>query len=130
MTKLRSEAGFLLLEVLLAMSLLAVGLFVLIDSVSKCVAAARSVQNYSIAATLLANKSYEFRVERPLDDLEQEGTFEDYPQYAWSRTFEPYESVEELQGLWIQTITVTWLERGQPVSDSIVEYRYLPQKQR
>ena len=118
--------GFLLLEVLLAIFLLSLSVFVLIEGLSRCVAAARSVQNYSISDILLANKSYEFRTERPSDILDQNGTFPDYPGYAWSRTFEGTDN----EGLWKQIITVSWYERGQVASDSIVEYRYLPDKLR
>jgi Tfp pilus assembly protein PilV len=118
--------GFLLLEVLLAIFLLALSVFVLIEGLSRCVAIARSVQNYSISDMLLANKSYEFRTERPTDILDQQGTFDDYPGYAWSRTFEN----TDMEGLWRQVITVYWYERGRQTSDSVVEYRYIPDKQR
>jgi Tfp pilus assembly protein PilV len=116
----------MLLEVVLAVMLLAIGLFTLVGALSRCLAAARSVQNYTIAQTLLANKSYEFRVERSTDYLDQEGTFDDYAGYSWKRSLE---TMADFKGLWKQTITVTWMERGQDVSDSVVEFRYLPEKQ-
>jgi len=122
----RREGGFLLLEVLLAVFLLALSLFVIIEGLSRCIAAARSVQNYSVSDILLANKSYEFRTERPTDILDQQGSFDDYPGYTWSRTFQNTDT----EGLWQQVITVYWYERGNQVSDSVVEYRYLPDKQR
>jgi Tfp pilus assembly protein PilV len=125
-SRTRSERGFLLLEVILATFLITVGLFALIEGLNRCIAAARSVQNYTVTETLLSNKSYEFRVERPTDYLDQNGVFDDYPGFSWSRTFESTDT----EGLWIQTITVYWMERGQPVVDSVVEYRYLPDKQR
>ena len=124
----RTESGFMLLEVMLAVAFLAVALFALINALSRCLSAAQSVQNYSIAQTLLANKAYEFRVERPADDLNQEGEFTDYPNYKWSRALDSIDS-EELKGVWKQTISVSWTERGQTMTDSIVEYRYLPEKQ-
>jgi Tfp pilus assembly protein PilV len=115
----------MLLEVMLAVVLVAIGLFVLLTGLGRCLAAARSVQSYSIVQNLLANKSYEFRVERPSDYLNQEGSFDDYPGYTWSRTLESTDT----ENLWQQTITVYWWERGKLVSDSVVEYLYLPQKQ-
>ena len=126
----RRADGFLLLEVILATVLLAIGVGALITSLSRCLAAAQSVQNYTVAQTLLANKSYEFRVERPTDDLDQEGTFEDYPTFSWSRTLEAVDDDENLTGLWKQTVAVAWRERGQILTDDVVEYRYLPGKQR
>jgi len=114
----------LLLEVILAVALLAISMFAIIDSLGRCVAAAKAVQSYSISEILLANKSFEFRAARGGDIFDQEGSFEDYPGYSWSRRLERTET----DGLWQQTIAVYWQERGNTVSDSIVEYRYLPEK--
>ena len=122
------QRGFLLLEVIFATALVAIGLFAIMEGLNRCLVAARSINNYAIAQNLLANKSYEFRVERPLDYLDQEGRFEDYAGYTWSRTLEEVDP--EKQGLWRQTITVFWWERSKLASDSVVEYKYLPQKQR
>lgn len=122
----RGDSGFMLLEVILAVSLLAISMFALIESLNRCLAAARAVQNYSTSEILLANKSFEFRTERPTDIIDQEGVFEDYPTFSWTRKLEETDN----EGLWKQTITVYWYERGKLASDSVVEYRYMPQKQR
>jgi Tfp pilus assembly protein PilV len=120
------EGGFLLLEVLLALFLLTISVFVLIEGLSRCLAAVRAVQSYSISEMLLANQSYVFHMERGMDILDQEGTFDDYPGYTWSRKLEQTDT----EGLWKQVLTVSWHERGQVASDSVVEYKYLPDKQR
>ena len=125
-TPTRDKAGFLLLEVLLAVFILAMSGFVLLEGLGRCVAGARSVQTYAVSDILLANKSSEFRAERPTDILDQQGTFDDYPGYSWTRRFEG----TDIEGLWQQTITVYWYERGKEVSESVVEYRYLPDKTR
>jgi type II secretion system protein I len=119
------QGGFLLLEVILATAILAISLVGIIDSLGRCVAAAKAIQSYSVAEILLANKSFEFRAERAGDIFDQEGTFEDYPGYSWSRRLERTDT----EGLWQQTITVYWQERGSVASDAVVEYRYLPEKQ-
>jgi len=124
--KARAQAGFILLEVLAATTVVAFGLFALINCLGRCLAAARSVQNYTLAETLLANQCCVFRVERPDDMLDQEGVFDDYPSFSWTRKFEQTDT----EGLWLQTITVYWYERGRLASDSVVEYRYLPEKER
>ena len=121
---LRDQGGFLLLEVILASALVAIGLFAIIDGLGRCLAAARSIQNYTVAEALLANKSYEFHVEQATNYLDQEGRFEDHPLYTWSRHLEGTDT----EGLWQQTITVYWNERGRLVNDSVVEYRYFPEK--
>ena len=118
--------GFVLLEVVFAVFLLSISMFALIDSLGRCVAAARSVQSYSTSEILLANKCFEFRVERGEDILDQEGKFSDYPGYSWSRRLESTDT----EGLWQQTVTVYWYERGHVASDSVVGYAYLPEKQR
>ncbi len=121
-----TATGFILLEVVVATTIMTIGLFALIDGLNRCVAAEQRVQNYAIAETLLTNKSYEFRVDRATDYLDQEGSFDDYPGFSWQRKFDPTDA----DGLWQQTITVYWSERGMLFSDSVVEYRYLPQKSR
>ena len=122
----QGQGAFLLLEVILAVALLAISMFALIESLGRCLAAARAVQSYSTSEILLANKSFEFRTERPKDILDQEGEFEDYPGYSWTRKLDG----TDIEGLWKQTITVYWYERGKLASDAIVEYRYFPEKQR
>jgi len=119
-----AAAGFILLEVLVATTILTIGLFALIGGLNQCVAAARRMQNYSMAETMLTNKSYEFRNDRTTDYLDQQGSFDDVPGFSWERRFDPTDA----DGLWQQTITVYWYERGKLFSDSVVEYRYLPQK--
>ena len=115
----------MLMEVIVAVSLVAIGLFVLIEGLSRCLAAARSVQTYSLEETMLANKSYEFRVEQAQDYDDKDGRFDDYPGYSWQRTFEK----TDLDDLYKQTITIYWRERNNLVSEAAVEYRYLPDKE-
>ena len=122
----RTQRGFMLIEVIFAVMLVAVGLFVLIEGLGRCLASARAVQNYSIVEMLLANKSYEFRVEQAQDYDDKDGRFDDYPGYSWQRTFE----ATDTDDLWQQTIKVYWYDRNQLTSQSVVEYRYLPEKQK
>ncbi len=106
----------------------------LINALGACIAAARSIERATIAQIILANKSYEFRIERPTDLQDQDGDCEEegYTGFTWSRQFEQVDVTiddEPLVGLWKQTITVSWRERGKSASDTVVEYRYLPEKQ-
>jgi len=116
-----APSGYVLLEVVIAVALVAIALGVLIENLGRCLAATRSVQNYAMAETLLANKSAEFRTELASETGDLQGEFEDYPSFQWSRTLEP----TDIEGLWKQTITISWSERGLPCSTSGVEYRYI-----
>jgi hypothetical protein len=77
---------------------------------------------------LLSNKSYELRTEmaEDVDDLAEE--FEDVPGFRWERRFEETADTQENK-LWIQHLTVYWQERGREASETLTEYRYLPDKQ-
>jgi type II secretory pathway pseudopilin PulG len=119
-------SGYILLEVILAVALVGLSLGGLMDCLGRCLAAASSIQNYTLAETLLVNKSCEFRLDRAGDTLDQDGDFPEQPGFAWQRRFAPTST----KGLWEQTITVTWKERGRPASDTLVELRHLPEKQR
>lgn len=119
-----NQRSFILLEVLFAVVLAATALFVFIDGLGRCLAAARSVQSYTVAGTLLSNKHYEFQSELATDYDDKEGRFDDYAGYSWQRVLEPTDT----EHLWKQTITVYWYERGKLASEAIVEYRYLPEK--
>ncbi len=121
----RSRAGFMMLEVICATALIGAGLYVLIMSLNRCVVAAKSIQDYTIAENLLGNECYIFRVERLSDMDDSDGTFTDYPGFSWARRLE----ATDTEGLWQQTITVSWDQRGQLTSVSAVEYRYLPEKE-
>ena len=63
-------------------------MFVLVEGLSRCLAATRSVQTYATSEMLLANQSYIFHTERGTDIIDEEGSFDDYPGYTWSRKLE------------------------------------------
>jgi hypothetical protein len=110
----------------MAVVIVGLSLGVLMESLGRCLAASRSIQNYNTAQILLANKSCEFRLEHSTDTLDQNGDFPGFDGFTWSRDF----TVTDTEGLWKQTITVAWQERGKPVTDTVVEYRRLPHKQK
>jgi Tfp pilus assembly protein PilV len=127
----RDNRGFMLLDVILAGAILAVALFALINALSRCLAATHAVKNHAIADSLLQKKSWEIRAETqtPQQQLAttdvQEGDFGDeFPGFYWRATIEPGPT----NTLFVQTITVRWLERGDWVEESLAEYRYLPHR--
>jgi prepilin-type N-terminal cleavage/methylation domain-containing protein len=124
------RAGLTLVEVLIALAILGIGLFVLIATASKCLAVARQAKNYEKARHLLGR----VELEEPLDPEEiEEGTdsggFEgEDSDYRWVREIRLIG--EEEDGLYEITTRVTWSERGKQAFEDVVTYLYVPEEKR
>ena len=120
--------GLSLVEVMLALTIIAIGLTVLIASASKCVAVAAKARIYEDARHLLAI----VELENPIDREEFEagsdsGTF-DYPynKYGWQRIITEAETEEE-EGLYTLTTRITWSRRGRQNFEEVVTYIFAPE---
>ncbi len=123
----RSRAGLTLIEVMLAMAILAIGGIVLISSVSQCLAVVRAARLYNHAHTLLAR----IDLEHPLFDEDiqvgtERGRFSgaEYRDFAWERETELVG--DEDDGLYEVVSRVTWSRRGETGFEEVVYYRYVP----
>jgi len=121
------RAGLTLVEVLLAMVILAAGLGVMVVAAGRCVAVARKSANYATARNLIAR----VELENPLDreeiaSGEDGGDFAGGPEgFRWQRTIEPY--ADETLPLYRVTIRVTWTERGQGLGEDVTRLVYAPE---
>lgn len=121
-----SRAGFTLMEVMLAMLILAIGLGAILTAVSQCLAVARAARIYDTTRDLLSRVEAEnpLETEEEIKDIAGSGTFDDpkLQGYGWRREIEPVG--EEKLGLFKITTTVTWSENDKESAEQIVTYRY------
>jgi general secretion pathway protein I len=123
---LENQRAFTLLEVLIAMSIIAVALVTLLGSQSKSLSHAAEAQFNVVAPMLAALKLAE--VERKVVDAENsEGDFdEDFPGYTWKMAIEKaaFEKYKALAGLDppLQKLELTVSWSGTPYRYSLLYY--------
>jgi len=107
-----ANKGFTLLEVMIAVALLAIALTTLLGSQSQSVSFANSAKFETIAALLAQSKMSEIAVQDKDELNSGSGDFgEDYPGYAWEVTVSDIsiEGVENISDYLKQVdLTVTW----------------------
>jgi general secretion pathway protein I len=111
--KLRSNvktrsAGFTLLEVIIAVAIIGSSLAILLGAVNKNLLLASESKNLSIASFLAQRKLGEIEIEGYPDVGNQEGTFEDYPDFKWYESVQPYDIQQLSTEIRIVILTITW----------------------
>jgi len=113
MTKNGAHKGFTLLEVMIAVSLIAIALTTLLGSQSQSVSFANSAKFETMAALLAQSKMSEIAAMSDKDGLSSDsGDFgDDYPGYTWEVTLSDIsiEGVDNISDYLKQIdLTVTW----------------------
>ncbi len=124
------RAGLTLVEVMLALAVLAIGLTALISAASRCLSVVRQSRSYATSRNLLTR----VELEKPLV-LEEEiqagsdsgGFGFDFPGYRWTREIEVVGKDEE--GLFLVRTRVYWSERSQEFFDEVITYLYKPEEE-
>ncbi len=120
---MKTHAGFTLLEVMLAVSILATALVLTLDGFSTSMRAAKLSERYTVANMLLQRKIADLELLDAIETGEEDGDFadedgnDDYPGYRW--TTEVVES-EDIDGLLEATVKITWQDRGHERSAKVV----------
>lgn len=116
MDKVRRQEGFSLLEVMVAFTVLALTLGVLLQIFGNGVRLAGSLDEYTRATLLAESKLAQIDSEEPLEEGESHGDFVDEP-FHWQVTVSPFEpEVEELDSetlparLYRIEVRVEWAE--------------------
>ena len=126
----KKTLGFTLLEVMVAMSIIAIALTAVIGSQSQSVGLAGEAK-FNISAPLLAqSKMAEMELEDPDDLTSDAGDFrEDFPDYRWDVKVSDVTLVEPEQGsdyLKQIDLTISWGDDG-PYEYSLRLYRFVPE---
>lgn len=123
---MKQNSGFTLLEVMIAVALIAVALTALLGSQSQSVSFANSAKFETMAAMLAQSKMSEMTIQDSNSLASDSGNFgDDYPGYAWEATVSDIslEGIETVSDYLKQIdVTVTW----GVYSYSIRLYHYIP----
>lgn len=115
----KNNSGFTLLEVMVALLIIATSFIVLLHSRNQSVIAADYARHMTIATLLASEKMGEIDHGESLDAVEDAGNFgEEYPEYTWLTTVSDtaYEHVKEIR------VVVSWGEGKGQRSVELVNY--------
>jgi len=123
-----SRAGMTLIEVLLAITLLGIGLSSMVVGSTRCLAVARQARNYEMARRLIP----QVEIESPLDpddeglkESEDSGDFGlDAPGFKWERAVR--QIGEEEDGLFEIVTKVTWSDDSRASHETLTTWQYDP----
>ena len=116
--KANNQQGFSLLEILIAFSILALSLGILLKIFSGGVNTARVAEDYNLAVQIAESLMAEAGVDSDLKPLQSQGL--ELDKYAWSLTIEPFEFNPEFQDqsklkvqLYKVSVSVIWGDEGE-----------------
>lgn len=127
----RNKFGLSLIEVMVAMAILASGLFALIAAASRCMSVARQAKIYETARHLLSVFEAEnpLALEEEIKDGTDSGNFDgEFSNYSWERTIKLIGEEKEAQedGLFMVTVRIYWSENGKQSFEEVVTYLHAP----
>ncbi len=108
--EVHGKSGFTLLEVIIAVAIIGSSLAILLGAVNKNLVLASQSKNITIASFLAQRKMGEIEVEGFPEIGNQEGVFEEHPEFRWYLSVQPY-NIEQLgTEIRIVILTVSWDE--------------------
>lgn len=123
------RTGMTLIEVLLALTLLAMGLGALLVGTTRCLAVVAQARNYETARRLLARVAAEYPLdpdaEEGIGEGDDGGAFDDVPGFSWTRTVRPVGEPED--GLFEVRTSVNWSDAGRDSRETLTTWIYAPQ---
>ena len=127
--KNKKKKGFTLLEVMVAMAIMAITLVALLDSESASISRACEAKFTTSASFLAQKKMAEIETLTAEDLSSDSGDFgDDYPGYSWELTIEnpsfdsPPDVLDHLKQM---DLTINWGEDEQ-YSYNLIQYRFIP----
>ena len=125
------EKGFTLIEIVVTLAILSLALPTLLRSFTEAAKGQALAENRTTALYLLKFQMATIEAEGYPDIGEESGEFGEDSRFRWHSDVQDVES-EEIEGLRLVTVTVTWQERGKERSLSTSTYladRQIPQQQ-
>ena len=123
--------GFTLIEIVITLAILSLALPTLLRSFTEAAKGQALAENQTTALYLLKFRLAAIEAEGYPDIGEEEGEFGEDSRFRWYSEVQDVES-EEIEGLRLVTVTVTWQERGKERLISTSTYladRQIPQEQ-
>ena len=117
-THKRVQGGFSILEVVVALSIAAIVLPILIRSFSQGTRNQALIENRTTALYLLKLRMSEIEMLGELEAGTEEGEFGSNSRFSWSSDI----AESNVEGLYQVTVTVFWQERGQEKSVELSTY--------
>ena len=120
------KSGMTLVETVLALAILSIGIFILVETTAKCLAVVRMARNYQTARAVLDRGESEHPL-RGTNSVEQNKVDPvDYDGYTFSRDLQPMDGEEKL----FKVVTrVAWSESGKDSGEELVSYVYCPNEE-
>jgi len=118
------QSAFTLVEAVVALAILSIGIFVIIEATARCLAVIRVSRNYQTARAVLDRGESEFPLQ-PSNTVSEnivQGT-EYEPGYVFSRDLTEVDGEKKLYEV---TTRVTWSESGRASAEEVVSYLYFP----
>ena len=125
------KEGFTLIEIVVTLAILSLALPALLRSFSEAAKGQALAENRTTALYLLKFQMATIEAEGYPDIGEENGEFGEDSRFRWHSEVQDVES-EEIEGLRLVTVTVTWQERGKERTISTSTYladRQIPQDQ-
>ena len=121
---LYAPRAFTLVEAVVALAILSIGIFVIVEATSRCLAVVRVSRNYQTARAVLDRGESEFPLQptNAVSDNVVQGE-ELAPGYTFSRELEEADGETKL---YMVKTRVTWSESGQASAEEVVSYLYFP----
>ena len=114
--------GFSLIEAVLALAILSIGVFVLIEATSQCLAVVRVSKNYQTAREVLEQGELDYPLSWTNSIEDNTVAPVEYPGgFTFSRNLDQVDGEEDL---FIVTRRITWSETGQSSFEEVTSYLY------
>ena len=122
-----STPAFTLIEAVIALAILGIGIFVIIEATARCLAVIRASRNYQAARAVLDRGEADFPINMTNEALDNAVQGEEYEEnYVFSRRLE---EVDGEKRLFCVVTRVAWSESGQASAEEVTGYMFFPNEE-